>query len=328
MPVKLGLSDGIVTELTGGELKIKDEVVINAVRAAKPDFVSSFVNKVIVRSSTMSLIELQHIDKTYRLGDVDVPVLKDVSLKIGQGEFVALMGASGSGKTTLMNLLGCLDQPTAGSYRFEDLEVAQLSRDQLARLRSSRIGFVFQSFNLMPRATALDNVWMPSAYAADNRSRRQIRQRSRELLQMVGLEARQDHSPGQALRRRAAARGHRPLADQPADHAPGRRADGEPGFADGQGNPADLSPAERRAGDHDPAGDARPGGGAARRSGDPHRRRPDRRRFERGAAVAARGGPGPRPTAWCAARPAPRRGTACGWRRGPCGSPCRPCAAT
>ncbi len=145
----------------------------------------------------MSLIELEHIDKTYYLGDVNVPVLKDVSLTIRQGEFVALMGASGSGKTTLMNLLGCMDQPTAGSYRFEDLEVAELSREQLARLRSSRIGFVFQAFNLLPRATALDNVRMPSAYACDRRSGRQIRQRGRELLKMVGLETRMDHSPAQ-----------------------------------------------------------------------------------------------------------------------------------
>ena len=189
----------------------------------------------------MSLIELQHIDKTYRLGDVDVPVLKDVSLTIEQGEFVALMGASGSGKTTLMNLLGCLDQPTAGSYRFEGLEVARLSRHQLAQLRSSRIGFVFQSFNLMPRATALDNVRMPSAYSADKRSRRQIRQRSRELLKMVGLESRTGPFARAALRRRAAARGHRPLAGQPAHPAPGRRADGEPGFADGQGDPGRSS---------------------------------------------------------------------------------------
>ena len=145
----------------------------------------------------MPLIELQHIDKTYHLGNVDVPVLKDVSLSIRQGEFVALMGASGSGKTTLMNLLGCLDQPTAGSYRFEDLEVTRFSRRQLARLRSSRIGFVFQSFNLLPRATALDNVRMPSAYSADKRSHRKIRERSRELLKMSGLESRLDHTPAQ-----------------------------------------------------------------------------------------------------------------------------------
>jgi macrolide transport system ATP-binding/permease protein len=145
----------------------------------------------------MSLIELQHIDKTYHLGGVDVPVLKDVSLTIGQGEFVALMGASGSGKTTLMNLLGCLDQPTAGSYRFEGMEIARLPREQLARLRSSRIGFVFQAFNLMPRATALDNVRMPSGYSTDRNSQRQIGQRSRELLKTVGLETRLDHAPAQ-----------------------------------------------------------------------------------------------------------------------------------
>jgi macrolide transport system ATP-binding/permease protein len=145
----------------------------------------------------MSLIELQHIDKTYRLGDVKVPVLKDVSLTIQQGAYVALMGASGSGKTTLMNLLGCLDQPTGGSYRFEDLEVTQLARHRRAELRGGRIGFVFQSFNLLPRASALENVGVPSAYASDSRSQRQIRARSRELLKMVGLESRMDHSPAQ-----------------------------------------------------------------------------------------------------------------------------------
>ena len=143
----------------------------------------------------MPLIELKDIDKTYRIGDVDLPVLKNVSLTIEPGEFVALMGASGSGKTTLMNLLGCLDRPTAGSYRFDELDVTRLSRTQLAQLRSSRIGFVFQSFNLLPRATALDNVRMPAAYAADSRPLRRVAQRSRELLAMVGLESRLDHPP-------------------------------------------------------------------------------------------------------------------------------------
>jgi macrolide transport system ATP-binding/permease protein len=143
----------------------------------------------------MPLIELQHIDKTYHLGDVDLPVLKDVSLAIDRGEFVALMGASGSGKTTLMNLLGCLDRPSAGSYCFDGLEVTQLSRPQLAQLRSSHIGFVFQSFNLLPRVSALDNVRMPSAYAAERHASRQVLQRSRELLALVALEARLDHTP-------------------------------------------------------------------------------------------------------------------------------------
>ena len=279
------------------------------------------------RFPAMSLIELQHIDKTYRLGDVDVPVLKDVSLSIRQGEFVALMGASGSGKTTLMNLLGCLDQPTAGSYRFEDLEVTRLSRQQLAQLRGSRIGFVFQSFNLMPRATALDNVRMPSAYSADNRSRRQVRAAQPRTPEDGRPGVAAGPFAGAALRRRAAARGHRPRADQPADPALGRRADGEPGFADGQGNPGNLPPAERGAGDHDPAGDARPGSGAARRPRDPHRRRPDRRRCQRGADVRSPKAP-PRATLLRPPRPCAARGTACGWRRGPCGSPCRPCGAT
>ena len=143
----------------------------------------------------MSLIELHQIDKVYHLGDRDVPVLKDVSLKIEQGEYVALMGASGSGKTTLMNLLGCLDRPTRGSYRLNGVEIGKLSAAKLAQLRSSRIGFVFQSFNLLPRATAWENVCMPTAYSANRRSRRDVRKHASELLTLVGLEARRDHSP-------------------------------------------------------------------------------------------------------------------------------------
>ncbi len=143
----------------------------------------------------MPLIVLEHLSKTYRVGDIDLPVLKDVSLSIERGEFVALMGASGSGKTTLMNLLGCLDQATSGSYCFEGVEVTRLSPEQLALLRGSRIGFVFQSFNLLPRVSALDNVRMPTAYSVHGGSSRQVRERSRELLTTVGLEARLDHPP-------------------------------------------------------------------------------------------------------------------------------------
>ncbi|MFV1966947.1 MAG: ABC transporter permease [Pirellulaceae bacterium] len=145
----------------------------------------------------MSLIELANIDKTYQLGEVPLPVLKDVSLIIEHGEFVALMGASGSGKTTLMNLLGCLDRPDSGSYRFDGLDLTQLSKTQLALLRSRSIGFVFQSFNLLPRARALDNVRMPTAYSAERCSHRELNRRSRELLEMVGLESRLDHAPAQ-----------------------------------------------------------------------------------------------------------------------------------
>ncbi len=143
----------------------------------------------------MSLIDLEHVDKTYLLGDVTLPVLKDVSLSIERGEFVALMGVSGSGKTTLMNLLGCLDKSTAGTYRFEDRQVDRLDSEQLARLRSSRIGFVFQNFNLMPRAAALENVSLPSVYSPEKNSMRTIRERSRGLLKMLGLESRMDHTP-------------------------------------------------------------------------------------------------------------------------------------
>lgn len=143
----------------------------------------------------MKLIELQHLCKTYHLGDVDLPVLRDVSLGIDRGEFVALMGASGSGKTTLMNVLGCLDQATSGSYRLDGVEVTQLSKSQLASLRGSRIGFVFQSFNLLPRVSAIDNVRMPAAYSTENLRSRVLLQRSRDLLQAIGLEARLDHTP-------------------------------------------------------------------------------------------------------------------------------------
>jgi macrolide transport system ATP-binding/permease protein len=179
----------------------------------------------------MPLIELQHIDKTYRLGAVDLPVLADVSLSIERGEFVALMGASGSGKTTLMNLLGCLDRPTKGSYRFADLDVPRLARHDLAKLRSGCVGFVFQSFNLMPRATALDNVRMPAAYAADDCSNREIRARSRDLLEKVGLKDRLEHSPatlsGGEQQRVAIARSlvNRPillLADEPTGNLDSR----------------------------------------------------------------------------------------------------------
>ncbi len=162
----------------------------------------------------MPLIELQHIDKTYRLGDVDLPVLKDVSLTIERGEYVALMGVSGSGKTTLMNLLGCLDRPTSGSYRFEDVEVTKLSPLQLSELRGSRIGFVFQSFNLLARTTAVDNVRMPMAYSVEKITRRQVLRRSRELLTTVGLVVRLDHAPEHSVGRGTTAGGDCPLAHQ------------------------------------------------------------------------------------------------------------------
>src|SRR5438874_2596480 len=134
----------------------------------------------------MELIKLDNITKTYHVGEMDVPVLKGVSLKIQRGELVALMGASGSGKSTLMNILGCLDRPTSGEYWLDGEEVSRLSSDQRARVRNMKIGFVFQSFNLLPRTTAIDQVIMPLTYTASDLSEREGRERAKALLDRVG----------------------------------------------------------------------------------------------------------------------------------------------
>jgi len=145
----------------------------------------------------MDLIELRDIHKTYNLGEVDVPVLKGVSLNVRQGELVALMGASGSGKSTLMNILGCLDHPTSGEYWLEGREISRLTAKEQARLRNRMVGFVFQNYNLLPRTTALENVLMPLTYTKENLGEHQMRQRATELLQKVGLGDRTDHQPSQ-----------------------------------------------------------------------------------------------------------------------------------
>src|SRR5262245_8967113 len=145
----------------------------------------------------MDLIKLENVYKTYYLGEMDVPVLKGVSLAIEHGEMVALMGVSGSGKSTLMNILGCLDRPTSGKYWLDGHEVSRLSGDQRAMMRNRKIGFVFQSFNLLPRTSALENVMMPLSYTAQHLSERQCRQRATELLGLVGLGDRLDHHPSQ-----------------------------------------------------------------------------------------------------------------------------------
>jgi ABC-type lipoprotein export system ATPase subunit len=172
----------------------------------------------------MQLIELRDIYKTYHVDELPVPVLRGVSMAVSKGEFVALMGASGSGKTTLMNILGCLDRPTSGEYWFEGSEVARMSADQRAFLRNRKIGFVFQSFNLLPRTSALDNVIMPLSYAEHNLTDRQARQMAVEMLQDIGLGDRLDYEPsklsGGQQQRVAIARSliNRPsilLADEP-----------------------------------------------------------------------------------------------------------------
>ena len=145
----------------------------------------------------MALIELENITKTYFLGEMDVPVLKGINLTIDHGEYVALMGASGSGKSTLMNILGCLDRPTSGKYLFDGEELGQASGDRRAMIRNQKIGFVFQSFNLLPRTTALDNVIMPLSYTAGNLSMAERRKRGLKALQEVGIGDRAGHQPSQ-----------------------------------------------------------------------------------------------------------------------------------
>src|SRR5437764_4286499 len=130
----------------------------------------------------MELIRIENLFKTYFLGEVDVPVLKGVSLSIEQGELVALMGVSGSGKTTLMNILGCLDRPSSGRYWLDGQRIDEMSADERALVRNCKIGFVFQNFNLLARTSALDNVKMPLSYTADELSEREWQQRAKALL--------------------------------------------------------------------------------------------------------------------------------------------------
>lgn len=142
-----------------------------------------------------TMIWMEEITKTYQLGEITVPVLKGIDLAVEEGEYVAIMGASGSGKSTLMNILGCLDRVTSGHYVFEGVNLTTFNDDQLAYIRNQRIGFVFQQFNLLPRATALENVMLPIVYANIPKSIR--RERAKEALIRVGLGERLDYRPNQ-----------------------------------------------------------------------------------------------------------------------------------
>src|SRR3970040_1633064 len=143
----------------------------------------------------MALIETHDLTKTYVMGTEEIHALRGVSVEIERGEYVAIMGPSGSGKSTLMNLIGCLDTPTKGSYLLNEQEVAEMNDDELAQIRNEEIGFVFQTFNLLPRATALHNVELPLIYAGISGKARH--KRAEEALNKVGLADRMHHKPNE-----------------------------------------------------------------------------------------------------------------------------------
>jgi len=147
------------------------------------------------RALNEAVIKLDHIHKIYKMGDIEVHALRGISLTIHQGEFVAVMGVSGSGKSTMMNIIGCLDQPTRGTYILDDRDVSKLSKDDRADIRNQKIGFVFQGFNLLSRTSAIENVEMPMLYAGIVAAER--RRRAQEALESVGLAGRETNHPNQ-----------------------------------------------------------------------------------------------------------------------------------
>ena len=144
-----------------------------------------------------AVIKLEDVHKTYHTGEVDVLAVRGVSLEIAKGEFVAIMGASGSGKSTMMNILGCLDRPTSGHYFLDGMDVSELDREELADIRTQKIGFVFQGFNLLSRTSALENAELPMLYSRDHLSSHTALEKAKRALEIVGLADRADHHPSQ-----------------------------------------------------------------------------------------------------------------------------------
>jgi putative ABC transport system ATP-binding protein len=164
--------------------------ILEPVRQIEP--VTGLIDKL---PDAVPVIELDHIHKVYTMGDVEVHALRGVSLTIREGEFVAIMGASGSGKSTTMNILGCLDHPTRGTYTLDGQDVSQMSKDEQADVRSKKLGFVFQGFNLLSRTSATENVELPMLYAGIDTQERQ--RRAKEALAAVGLAGREQNHPNQ-----------------------------------------------------------------------------------------------------------------------------------
>lgn len=142
------------------------------------------------------IISVKNLSKVYRMGDFEVHALRGISMEVQRGDFVAVMGASGSGKTTFMNILGCLDVPTRGEYYLDEIEISKLKRDELAKIRNKKIGFVFQAFNLLPRTTALENVELPLLYS-NSISSKERKEKAMAALESVGLAERANHFPSQ-----------------------------------------------------------------------------------------------------------------------------------
>src|SRR4051794_15633106 len=168
---------------------------MSAILEREPEIIPAPATALAPEAEARPVIELEHIHKTYVMGEVEVHALRGASLTINEGEFVAIMGTSGSGKSTTMNIIGCLDRPTRGTYTLDGEDVSRMSKDQRADIRLQKIGFVFQGFNLLSRTSALENVELPMLYLGVDASERD--RRAREALAAVGLEGREQNHPNQ-----------------------------------------------------------------------------------------------------------------------------------